>query len=198
LWSIAYTDDPQYKVYMCDLVPRTEHFRVSLHEAQEICQKLMGKMSGFNMPEFTMDLPGGGGKRNLFMHDEYNPSTGISKWRAPEVKPGQEFLYYDPDPHAIPLKDTLTDAQLQYWSFSQVREEAEPAKAASHMSAANPVGQSAYHGHQAATVAVTTDAARSENGAQSRAKVTQDGSLLVTLDNSYPSQQSAMRAARSI
>lgn len=62
---------------------------------------LRGTLSGFMMPAFVVDLPGGGGKRLASTYDEYNPTTGESTWSAPGLpgaKSERKYKYYDPRP----------------------------------------------------------------------------------------------------
>ena len=52
--------------------------------------------AGFNTPTFVVDAPGGGGKRSAHSYEAYDRNTGISRWEAPSVKPGESFFYFDP------------------------------------------------------------------------------------------------------
>ena len=51
-----------YYLHQCDLVEGAEHFRVPLAEGQEIWRQLRGTIPGYLLPEFVMEIPGGGGK----------------------------------------------------------------------------------------------------------------------------------------
>ncbi len=93
---LGYINVHPYYVYVCDMVKGVEDLRTSLAQAIRIEKGVRGSTAGFNTPTFVCDLPGGGGKRCLHSYDYYNPSTGISVYTAPSVKPGQLFLYYDP------------------------------------------------------------------------------------------------------
>ena len=55
-----------YYLFQGDLVTGTAHFRVPLEEGFRIVRALAEKVSGIGMPVFAVDLPGGGGKVNLF------------------------------------------------------------------------------------------------------------------------------------
>ena len=59
-------------------------------------RRLRGTTAGFNIPTFVCDAPGGGGKRHVASYEYYDRENGISVWRAPNVKPGELFLYFDP------------------------------------------------------------------------------------------------------
>ncbi len=51
-----------YRMYQCDLSQGISHFRTSVSKGLEIMEHLTGHTSGFAIPEFIVDLPGGGGK----------------------------------------------------------------------------------------------------------------------------------------
>ncbi len=51
-----------YYLYQCDLVPGTSHFRTPIAKGIEIMEALRGHTSGFAVPVYAIDLPGGGGK----------------------------------------------------------------------------------------------------------------------------------------
>lgn len=66
------------------------------------------------MPQFIVDLPGGGGKRDAWSYDSYDRQNGVSTFTAPAVtaaaadhvrgqKP-QVFKYYDPINHDASTK----------------------------------------------------------------------------------------------
>jgi lysine 2,3-aminomutase len=51
-----------YRLYQCDLSRGIGHFRTSISKGIEIVEHLSGHTTGFAVPEFMVDLPGGGGK----------------------------------------------------------------------------------------------------------------------------------------
>ena len=51
-----------YYLYQCDLVHGAGHFRTSVSKGIEIIEALRGHTSGFAVPTFVIDAPGGGGK----------------------------------------------------------------------------------------------------------------------------------------
>jgi len=51
-----------YYLYQCDLSEGIEHFRTSVATGIEIIELLRGHTSGFAVPTFVVDAPGGGGK----------------------------------------------------------------------------------------------------------------------------------------
>jgi lysine 2,3-aminomutase len=51
-----------YYLYQCDPVQGTGHFRTSVEKGLEIIAGLRGHTSGYAVPSFVIDAPGGGGK----------------------------------------------------------------------------------------------------------------------------------------
>ena len=51
-----------YYIYQCDLSMGLEHFRTPVSKGIEIIENLRGHTSGYSVPTFVVDAPGGGGK----------------------------------------------------------------------------------------------------------------------------------------
>jgi lysine 2,3-aminomutase len=51
-----------YYLYQCDLVEGAGHFRTPVAKGIEIMEALRGHTSGFAVPQYIIDAPGGGGK----------------------------------------------------------------------------------------------------------------------------------------
>jgi lysine 2,3-aminomutase len=51
-----------YYLFQCDLVEGAGHFRTPVSKGIEIIEGLRGHTSGFAVPQFAVDAPGGGGK----------------------------------------------------------------------------------------------------------------------------------------
>ena len=51
-----------YYLYQCDLCEGAGHFRTDVEAGIEIIEQLTGSISGFAVPKFVVDVPGGGGK----------------------------------------------------------------------------------------------------------------------------------------
>lgn len=54
-----------YYIYQCDLSEGIGHFRAPVSKGLEIIEGLRGHTSGYAVPEFVVDAPGGGGKITL-------------------------------------------------------------------------------------------------------------------------------------
>jgi len=51
-----------YYLYQCDPIVGSEHFRTSVRRGLDIIDGLRGHTSGFAVPQYVIDAPGGGGK----------------------------------------------------------------------------------------------------------------------------------------
>ena len=105
-----------YYFYMCDMIPFSEHWRVSLARAQELQHSIMGYLPGFATPRIVCDVPFVG-KRWVHQVDSYDTELGMSFWRKnyrtsiegnDEQALSREFVYYDPI-------DTLSPTGQQWW-----------------------------------------------------------------------------------
>jgi lysine 2,3-aminomutase len=61
-----------YYLYQCDLSQGLGHFRTDVRTGIEIIRQLTGNISGYAIPRFVIDAPGGGGKIAV------NPDTILS------------------------------------------------------------------------------------------------------------------------
>ncbi|KRO62413.1 MAG: lysine 2,3-aminomutase [Verrucomicrobia subdivision 6 bacterium BACL9 MAG-120820-bin42] len=51
-----------YYLYQCDLIAGSAHLRTTIREGQEIMEQLRGHTTGYAVPTYVVDGPGGGGK----------------------------------------------------------------------------------------------------------------------------------------
>jgi lysine 2,3-aminomutase len=51
-----------YYIYQCDLISGSAHLRSSVRKGLEIMENLRGHTSGYAVPQYVIDAPGGGGK----------------------------------------------------------------------------------------------------------------------------------------
>lgn len=51
-----------YYIYQCDLISGSAHLRSSVRKGIELMQGLRGHTTGYAVPQFVIDAPGGGGK----------------------------------------------------------------------------------------------------------------------------------------
>jgi lysine 2,3-aminomutase len=105
-----------YYFYMCDMIPFSEHWRVSVRDAQHVQHGILGYLPGFATPRIVCDVPYVG-KRWVHQLSEYDEERGISYWRK-NYRTGIEasdaealerrYEYYDPI-------DTLPEAGQAWW-----------------------------------------------------------------------------------
>lgn len=81
-----------YYLYQCDPIPGSGHFRTPVSRGIEIIEGLRGHTSGYAVPHFVIDAPGGGGKIPL-LPDYFQGTDGHHiVLRNYE---GRKFLYPD-------------------------------------------------------------------------------------------------------
>jgi len=51
-----------YYLYQCDLIAGSAHLRASVRQGLEIMESLRGHTTGYAVPQYVIDAPGGGGK----------------------------------------------------------------------------------------------------------------------------------------
>ncbi|MGJ8672537.1 KamA family radical SAM protein [Rubritalea sp.] len=86
-----------YYLYQCDLIEGSSHLRTSVNKGLEIIEGLRGHTSGYAIPQYVIDGPGGGGKIPV------NPNYVVQKTDNQIVLrnyEGKEFLY--PEPNSSP------------------------------------------------------------------------------------------------
>lgn len=80
--SFALLDEAEivpYYLYMCDMIPYSEHWRLAVWEAQELQHAIMGYLPGFATPRIVCDVPYVG-KRWVHQPAGYDRERGISYW----------------------------------------------------------------------------------------------------------------------
>jgi lysine 2,3-aminomutase len=109
-----------YYFYMCDMIPNSEHWRVSVSQAQKLQHDIMGYMPGFATPRIVCDVPFVG-KRWVHQVAEYDHERGISYWTK-NYRTGIEAN----DPEALTRKyeyfdpiDTLPASGQAWWREQQ-------------------------------------------------------------------------------
>ncbi|GAA4226809.1 lysine 2,3-aminomutase [Actinomadura meridiana] len=68
-----------YYLYMCDMIPYSEHWRLAVWEAQELQHAIMGYLPGFATPRIVCDVPYVG-KRWVHQLAGYDRERGVSYW----------------------------------------------------------------------------------------------------------------------
>lgn len=98
------------------MVKGVEDLRTPLREIIDLDKKLRGTLSGFMMPAFVVDLPGGGGKRLVSTYETFDEVNGFATYRAPGLdgdKGTRTYTYYDPKPVDAAELATLRQQKAQ-------------------------------------------------------------------------------------
>jgi lysine 2,3-aminomutase len=93
---LSYMNVRPYYVYQHDMVSAVEELRTTVQSNINIERGVRGSTAGFNTPLSIVDLPGGGGKRDIHSFEHYDRTTGISVYRSPAVHADLVYLYFDP------------------------------------------------------------------------------------------------------
>lgn len=98
-----------YYLYQCDLVEGAGHFRTPVSKGVEIIEGLRGHTSGYAVPTFVVDAPGGGGKIPVMPNYMVSQAPGKVVLRNFE---GYITAYTEPDTYDAkmvkPLEDQIT------------------------------------------------------------------------------------------
>jgi len=89
-----------YYIYQCDPITGSSHFRTPVEKGLEIIEGLRGHTTGYAVPQFVIDAPGGGGKIPLL------PDYFVCRDGADVVLrnfEGRTFRYHDPEGRPDPL-----------------------------------------------------------------------------------------------
>ena len=81
-----------YYLYQCDPISGSSHFRTPVEKGLEIIRGLRGFTSGYAVPTYVIDAPGGGGKIPLMPN--YLIGTEESAWVLENYE-GKQYLYPD-------------------------------------------------------------------------------------------------------
>jgi lysine 2,3-aminomutase len=95
-----------YYIYQCDLATGTEHFRTSVATGIQIIEKLRGHTTGYAVPTYVVDAPGGGGK--IPLEPVYLVSRGKGKVVLRNYE-GKIFEY--PEPNIIEFKKAKANGE---------------------------------------------------------------------------------------
>jgi lysine 2,3-aminomutase len=96
-----------YYLYQCDPISGSSHFRTSVSKGLEIIQGLRGHTTGYAVPTYVIDAPGGGGK--IPLQPDYVVGRDGDDLLLRNYE-GQLYRYPDP-PQGHPLADS-TLAQM--------------------------------------------------------------------------------------
>ncbi len=90
-----------YYLYQCDPITGSSHFRTSIRKGLEIMRGLRGHTTGYAVPTYVVDAPGGGGKIPLlpnYVQGRDGDDLVLNNFE------GKSYRYTDPEVEAPPLK----------------------------------------------------------------------------------------------
>jgi lysine 2,3-aminomutase len=102
-----------YYLYQCDLVEGAGHFRTTISKGIEISEGLRGHTSGYAVPTFCVDAPGGGGKIPVMPNYVLSQAPGKVVLRNYE---GFITTYTEPsdyNPHEVDALDAQARKRLE-------------------------------------------------------------------------------------
>lgn len=89
-----------YYLYQCDLISGSAHLRTPVATGLDIIENLRGHTTGYAVPQYVIDGPGGGGKIPL------NPQYIVERQPGRILLRNYENEIFDyPDPQPIPLSE---------------------------------------------------------------------------------------------
>ncbi|HEY3174867.1 MAG TPA: KamA family radical SAM protein [Candidatus Polarisedimenticolia bacterium] len=84
-----------YYIYQCDPVTGTSHFRTPIAKGVEIIEALRGHTTGYAVPTFVVDAPGGGGKVPVNPNYVLEHANGVLRLRN---YAGRTYTYHEENP----------------------------------------------------------------------------------------------------
>lgn len=104
-----------YYLYQCDLIQGSSHLRASVRKGIEIIENLRGHTTGYAVPQFVIDAPGGGGKVPV------NPDYVLVKDEQRTIirnYEGKRFEYPEPETSSSKWYDDVTNRLSMVWKPS--------------------------------------------------------------------------------
>jgi lysine 2,3-aminomutase len=83
-----------YYLYQCDPISGSAHLRTSVEKGLEIIEGLRGHTTGYAVPTYVIDAPGGGGK--IPLQPNYLVNRDSEGWTLRNYEKN-EYRYVDPE-----------------------------------------------------------------------------------------------------
>src|SRR5689334_10370701 len=90
-----------YYLYQCDLISGSSHLRANVRKGLEIMENLRGHTTGYAVPQYVIDAPGGGGK--VPINPEYLLSNESDRVIIRNYE-GKIFEYPEDETGAVPVE----------------------------------------------------------------------------------------------
>ncbi|MBX3315593.1 MAG: KamA family radical SAM protein [Phycisphaeraceae bacterium] len=94
-----------YYIYQCDPIPGSSHFRTPVETGLKIIEALRGHTTGYAVPQYVIDGPGGGGK--IPLAPEYVVGREGDELLLRNYE-GKIFRYPDPISLTTPVREKIT------------------------------------------------------------------------------------------
>ncbi|MBM3824583.1 MAG: KamA family radical SAM protein [Verrucomicrobia bacterium] len=102
-----------YYVYQCDLIAGSSHLRSSVRQGIDIMRQLRGHTTGYAVPQYVIDAPGGGGK--VPVNPDYVLEQSTERVRLQNFE-GKVFEYPE-DAEGVPYAgETGPHSTAESWS----------------------------------------------------------------------------------
>lgn len=101
-----------YYMFQCDPSEGTDHLRTSIEDSLEIQRKLWGHMSGLAIPQYSIDIPNGGGKAYMVPNFQVNQKEQVRSFKGWD---GIEADYVSPEADKI-KKPLDWENYLEEWN----------------------------------------------------------------------------------
>ncbi|MGJ8696111.1 MAG: KamA family radical SAM protein [Verrucomicrobiaceae bacterium] len=88
-----------YYLYQADLIEGTKHLRTGINKGLEIIEGLRGHTTGYGIPQYVVDGPGGGGK--IPLNPEYVLERNAERVILRNYE-GKKFIYPEPTENPVP------------------------------------------------------------------------------------------------
>lgn len=95
---LVYLRVKPYYMFQCDPSQGTDYLRTSIDQSLEIQKELWGHLSGLAMPNFSVDIPNGGGKAYYTPQFEVSKTDGVRTYVGWD---GVHAQYVNPDPSQL-------------------------------------------------------------------------------------------------
>lgn len=92
-----------YYLYQCDLIEGSAHLRTSIREGLDMMERLRGHTTGYGIPQYVVDGPGGGGK--IPLNPDYIVAEADDRFVLRNYK-GDIYEYPNPPPVPAAVKDS--------------------------------------------------------------------------------------------
>jgi lysine 2,3-aminomutase len=106
-----------YYLYQCDLIQGSAHLRTSVRRGLEIMEGLRGHTTGYAIPQYVIDAPGGGGKvpinpDYILSHDSEKITIRNFEGKTFDYPEHDDLKAFDPDSKTSRSRDVSMSVSL--------------------------------------------------------------------------------------